>query len=123
MDPENGHEDPGQKDPEQKDAACGCSGDTDCCSSERGDRVPNPGEGCGCGAPPPRRNWIRFGIASAVILAAIGVGAYSLKVKSSPKAGAAPAGSAACAAACSTAAGADSGGMGGCAGSDCCGGK
>lgn len=49
----------------------------DCCG-DGSDQANGPGAGCACGAAPPRRPWLRTLIAAVVILAAVGVGAYSL---------------------------------------------
>ncbi|MCX5752307.1 MAG: hypothetical protein NTW97_01540 [Candidatus Krumholzibacteria bacterium] len=49
----------------------------DCCGGGS-DQANGPGAGCACGAAPPRRPWLRTLIAAVVILAAVGVGAYSL---------------------------------------------
>ena len=59
------------------------SGDThreDCCGGGS-DQTNGSGAGCACGAAPPRRPWLRMLISAVVILAAVGVGAYSLVAK------------------------------------------
>jgi hypothetical protein len=49
----------------------------DCCGSGS-NQANGSGADCGCGGAPPRRPWLRTLIAGGVILAAVGVGAYSL---------------------------------------------
>ena len=49
----------------------------DCCGGGS-DQANGSGAGCACGAAPPRRPWLRMLISAVVILAAVGVGAYSL---------------------------------------------
>lgn len=62
----------------------------DCCGG--GSDQPNGSTaGCACGGLPPRRSWLRTLIAGVVILAAVGVGAYSLMAKR-PEKQAAPCG-------------------------------
>jgi len=51
----------------------------DCCGGSDG--ANGSTSGCSCGATPPRRSLLRTLIAGAVILAAVGVGAYSLMEK------------------------------------------
>jgi len=52
----------------------------DCCGGGS-DQVNGSIAGCACGAAPPRRPWLGTLIAVIVILAAVGVGAYSLMGK------------------------------------------
>ena len=51
-----------------------------CCGGES-DQANGSGAGCACGAGPQRRSWLRTLVAGVVILAAVGVGAYSLMAK------------------------------------------
>lgn len=57
----------------------------DCCPGDTG-------ASCGCGAAPPRRPWVKTVIAVVILLAAGGVGAYSLLASPAPGEGIAPAG-------------------------------
>jgi hypothetical protein len=52
----------------------------DCCGGGS-DQANGSVGGCDCGAAPPHRPWLRTLIAVSVILAAVGVGAYSLMAK------------------------------------------
>ncbi len=58
-----------------------CDERRDDCCGDGSDRANGSIAGCACGAGPSRRPWLRTLIAAIVILAAVGVGAYSLLEK------------------------------------------
>ena len=91
------------------------SSDAPCCSEEAGPtRGGDSGASCNCGAPSGKPKWIGRVVFSAVMLAAVGVGAHSLSQKPSPGAGGASP--------CSQACGSSSSACGGGSSSACLGG-
>lgn len=72
-------EEPGSRETREPGNGCACGGAA---------ATPNAAADCGCCAPPAGGAWIRTTVSALVILAALGLGAYSLLADTASGAGA-----------------------------------